>query len=166
MHGWKITFSASQSQNADDCKSVAHRLFDIEACNTAAVLSDILTDKALRINQKHVALLKKLNIPKNAKQLNSILKLAAGGTVKLKDLYGEEIEDEKTSVCLKDDWEQLEPKLKETPEEKIQLIICVKQIYDWTLLAGILGGKTSISAAKRPEAIKAHNTPNGRLRAL
>ncbi len=69
----------------------------------------------------------------------------------------------KTSVCLKDDWEQLEPKLKETPEEKIQLIICVKQIYDWALLAGILGGETSISAAKirlyekqpkRPEAIK------------
>lgn len=150
LNAWleNYAFSASQSQNADDCKSVAHRLFDIEACNTAAVLSDILTDKALRINQKHEALLKKLDIPKNAKQLNSILKLAAGGTVKLKDLYGEEIEDEKTSVCLKDDWEQLEPKLKETPEEKIQLIICVKQIYDWALLAGILGGETSISAAK------------------
>ena len=81
----------------------------------------------------------------------------------------------KTSVCLKDDWEQLEPKLKETPEEKIQLIICVKQIYDWALLAGILGGETSISAAKIRlyekhrsdlKQLKAHNTPNGRLRAL
>lgn len=126
---------------------VPEQLFEINR-DTLEIFTGALTDKTLSVSQKHKKLLEDLNISKTQTKLNNILKLMTGGTVKLKDLYDEETEGELKSICLKKDWEQNEAKLVEALGERLELILGIKQIYDYSLLSEILGNETSLSAAK------------------
>ena len=110
-------------------------------------LTDILKNKKLGITKKHEQLLQCLNISKSSKQLSSILKLIAGGSVNLNSLYNQEIEGEIKTICLKD-WEQSESKLNQALGERMELVLSIKQIYDFSLLAEILGEEKYISCAK------------------
>lgn len=128
-------------------EDIPEQLFKINQ-NTLEIFAETLTDKTLSMSQKHKKLIDSLNIPKSETQLNNILKLMAGGTVKLNDLYGEEIEIEPKSICLKNDWEENQAKFAEALGERMELILGVKQIYDYALLAEILGKEPYLSAAK------------------
>lgn len=126
---------------------VPEQLFEIKQ-DTLEIFEGVLTDKTLSASQKHKKLLEGLNISKTQTKLNNILKLMTGGTVKLKDLYDEETEGELKSICLKKDWEQNQAKLAEVLGERLELILGIKQIYDYSLLSEILGKEASLSAAK------------------
>lgn len=140
-------FSMDLPDDKEYRDDVPEQLFEIKQ-DTLEIFEGVLTDKTLSVSQKHKKLLEGLNISKTQTKLNNILKLMTGGTVKLKDLYDEETEGELKSICLKKDWEQNQAKLAETLGERLELILGIKQIYDYSLLSEILGKEASLSAAK------------------
>ena len=76
-----------------------------------------------------------------------IIKLLSGGTYDLQKLFpGMEVE-EKTSVCLKKPEEEFLNILSLAGEEA-DILIAMRNLYDWATLADILKGKNSISEGK------------------
>lgn len=78
-----------------------------------------------------------------------ILKLLAGGTYKLSDLFGNDDYDEleNKSVSLGMDEEKLAAISAEIGDD-YDLIAAMRPIYDWALLVNTLSGETTISKAK------------------
>lgn len=78
-----------------------------------------------------------------------ILKLLAGGTYKLSDLFGNDDYDEleNKSVSLAMDEEKLAAISAEIGDD-YDLIAAMRPIYDWALLVNTLAGETTISEAK------------------
>ena len=88
----------------------------------------------------------------------SILKLLAGGTVKLKDLYGkEEYSDiEPASISLGMEDEKFDSVITAL-EDDSELIIKLKAIYDWSVLCNLLAGEKYISLSKVKEYEQHHD---------
>ena len=77
----------------------------------------------------------------------SIIKLLAGGTVKLKDLYGNEGYDELGSFSLGKSDEDYDAVLRELGDDG-ELLIRLKTVYDWEILADLQGECKYISQKK------------------
>lgn len=78
---------------------------------------------------------------------DSILRLLAGGTCKLKDLFGKEEYEEFGSLTLGQDEDKF-AELMGNIGEDYDLIAVLRAIYDWAVLADTLGDAKSISEAK------------------
>ncbi len=81
---------------------------------------------------------------------DSIIRLLAGGQCKLKDIFGKEEYADLDSVSLKMDEEKFTEILSEIGDDK-DLLILLRALYDWSLLADILDGQSgeaTISGAK------------------
>lgn len=81
--------------------------------------------------------------------LEGIIKLLAGGTYSLKDLFGKEEYDslEIKSVSLGMDDEKLAQVMADLGED-YDLISALRALYDWAVLADALGNNSTISEAK------------------
>lgn len=77
----------------------------------------------------------------------AIVKLLAGGTVKIKDLYGNDVYEEVGSVSLGMDDEKLVAIISEIGDDG-ELLRILRTVYDWAVLADTLGSYNCISEAK------------------
>lgn len=112
-------------------------------------VAGILTDKSNNTMQKRKLLLECAGISKEQPQFQAILELMAGRTVSLNALYADNVEtDELHKLCLRDDFEEVEGKLLLLLGDRIELILGIKEIYDWALLAEMRKGERYLSAAK------------------
>lgn len=78
---------------------------------------------------------------------DAIVRLLAGGTVKLKDLFFNEAYDELGSVCLGMDEDKL-GEIMASMGEDYDLIASMRKLYDWSVLVEVLGDEETISMAK------------------
>ena len=76
-----------------------------------------------------------------------LIKLLSGGKCKLSDLFNKEEYTHLESISLGMEDEKLAAALMEIGDDE-GLILCLKALYDWSLLIDILKGKESISEAK------------------
>ena len=79
-----------------------------------------------------------------------IIRLLAGGTCKLRDLYGKEEYEDFGSVSLEMDDDKLAEIMINIGED-YELIAVLRSLHDWSVLADILDGQnglTNISTAK------------------
>ena len=84
---------------------------------------------------------------------DSIIRLLAGEQCKLKDIFGKEEYAELDSVSLKMDEEKFTEILGEIGDDR-ELLVLLRSLYDWSLLADILDGQSgeaTISGAKVAE---------------
>ncbi|SFB39241.1 CRISPR-associated endonuclease Csn1 [Acetitomaculum ruminis DSM 5522] len=121
----------------------------------STVLADIIKND-MRVNDKYKALKEYLfGTTKPTKEISDtfpyskegILKLISGGTYKLKDLYGKEEYDEFGSISLKMDDEKMMEIASQIGDD-FELIVALRSISDWSILAKVLGEKKTISKAK------------------
>ncbi len=78
---------------------------------------------------------------------DSLVRLLAGGTVKLKDLFGNDDYSESGSVALGMDDEKLAAIMTEIGDD-FELIAAMRRVYDWAVLADIIGDNSCISESK------------------
>lgn len=79
--------------------------------------------------------------------IDTIIRLLAGGTCKLKDIFGKDEYDEFGSITLGQD-EDKYAELMGNIGADYDLISALRGIYDWSVLADTLGDAVSISEAK------------------
>ena len=120
--------------------------FDLSAEEGAL---DVLKNKKMskRDRQKELSELFKAG---KDKTLNALIRLMTGGTANMKDLF-EDYEGEKKSFSFDvPSFEESEfPALQqEVGAEEAEIIMLAKAVYDWTVLAGIMGEESYISRAK------------------
>lgn len=80
----------------------------------------------------------------------AVIALICGKKEKASVLFGEEIlsEDKKVMIDLTGDFEKWTSEYSNVLGDRFELIEQLKAVYDWAVLADILGGETSISEAK------------------
>lgn len=76
-----------------------------------------------------------------------MIKLLAGGTCKVKDIYGKEEYDELGSISLGMDDEKM-AEFAANLGDDFEVIVVLRKLYDWAVLADTLGNASSISEAK------------------
>lgn len=79
--------------------------------------------------------------------INAILKLLAGGTVTAKELFCQREYEEKISISLRKSQEEFEALLAELDEEA-ELLVGLRNLYDWSILYEASGGDVCISKTK------------------
>ncbi len=86
------------------------------------------------------------------KQQNAIIKLIAGGTINIDELFDDDnlVESEFKKLCFKgiNYEEEVRPNLETILVDKIVLIDKLKQIYDYVILQNILSGERYLSYAR------------------
>lgn len=131
-------------------------------------IADILSDRRLGVTRKSAALQEKFPRAKE-KPVKNLIKLLAGGTVKLDELFADEtLKDyEKNKLSLGDgDYDDKIDDIAETVgEDRFSLIEAAKQLYDWALLAKLMGGCHTLSEAK-VRLYEKHRADLKRLKAL
>lgn len=131
-------------------------------------IADILSDRRLGVTRKSAALQEKFPRAKE-KPVKNLIKLLAGGTVKLDELFADEtLKDyEKNKLSLGDgDYDDKIDDIAETVgEDRFSLIEAAKQLYDWALLAELMGGCHTLSEAK-VRLYEKHRADLKRLKAL
>ena len=120
-------------------------------CDSEQELADILKNREMKVTAKTSALTKQFHVDNKEKGKKAIIKLLAGGTVALKDLFAEEgLADAEiskisfASASYDDDILALE----DTIPEHIYIIQKIKMLYDWGVLANIIGKEKYLSFAK------------------
>lgn len=125
---------------------------DLESVSNALKLKCGVTRKAKALSTalfgENTSVSKIIN-EQYAYNYDLVIKLLCGGKVGLKELFGkEEYADlEEKSVALNFDDEKLSGVLQSIGDDA-ELIYRLKQIYDWSVLVDVLGGKQTISEAK------------------
>lgn len=131
-------------------------------------IAEILSDRRLGVTRKSAALQEKFPRAKE-KPVKNLIKLLAGGTVKLDELFADEtLKDyEKNKLSLGDgDYDDKIDDIAETVgEDRFSLIEAAKQLYDWALLAELMGGCHTLSEAK-VRLYEKHKSDLKRLKAL
>lgn len=131
-------------------------------------IAEILSDRRLGVTRKSAALQEKFPRAKE-KPVKNLIKLLAGGTVKLDELFADEtLKDyEKNKLSLGDgDYDDKIDDIAETVgEDRFSLIEAAKQLYDWALLAELMGGCHTLSEAK-VRLYEKHRADLKRLKAL
>ena len=115
-------------------------------------LKDVLKDKNLGVTKRYQKLQGLFGTDKKNKQTTAILKLLSGAKgILLSDIFADEnlkeIDNNKISFSESGSDEKLEQILAEFPELEV-VLLSVKALYDWSLLAEILEGFDSLSSAK------------------
>lgn len=83
--------------------------------------------------------------------VNELIKLVSGGVIEISKLFmNEEYQElENNKIRLSDAaFDEKEPELRESLGDDFGLIAAAKNIYDWSLLTGVLGSSGSLSEAK------------------
>lgn len=131
-------------------------------------IAEILSDRRLGVTRKSAALQEKFPRAKE-KPVKNLIKLLAGGTVKLDELFADEtLKDyEKNKLSLGDgDYDDKIDDIAETVgEDRFSLIEAAKQLYDWALLAELMGGGHTLSESK-VKIYEKHKSDLKRLKAL
>lgn len=131
-------------------------------------IADILSDRRLGVTRKSAALQGKFPRAKET-PVKKLIKLLAGGTVDLDELFADEtLKDyEKNKLSLGDgDYDDKIDDIAETVgEDRFSLIEAAKQLYDWALLAELMGGCHTLSEAK-VRLYEKHRADLKRLKAL
>lgn len=111
---------------------------------------DALTDRTLGVLKKKAALYAASGLNKKSnRQLLAIIDLLAGAKASLCDLCDMQIENtELQKLSFEDENDTLMDQLSDLLGEHMQLVLCVKRVYDWSILSELLGGKPTLSAAK------------------
>ena len=113
------------------------------------MFADTLTDRKLNTTQKRNGLLASTGIDKAQEQLYAIVELLAGRTVSLDALFADKVSTEDIAkLCLQSDFDDVEDKLLLAVGDRIELVLAVKEIYDWALLKELLDGEEYLSFAK------------------
>lgn len=114
-------------------------------------VKDIFRNKKLGVKEKAKALLQALGKEKE-KDFKAMMTLAAGGTVLLSDILGEEgLKDfEKNKVSFSGaQFEENEPDIMAELGDRYDLIAALHGLYNWSLLAELMGNYRYISEAKK-----------------
>ncbi len=121
-------------------------------CPDVDAFSKILKDKSLSKRSKADAICKLFGISKKDKentQKYAVLTTLSGSTVALFDIFDDdELKADKKKVCLADDMSEKEAEYREILGERFELIEKLKAVYDWSVLADILGEEDYISYSK------------------
>ena len=113
-------------------------------------MKDILKDKKLGVKEKAASLLQCLGQGKE-KDFKAMMTLAAGGTVSLSDIFNDEkLKDfEKNKVNFSSaQFEENEPDIMAELGDRYDLIAALHGLYNWSLLAELMGEYHYISEAK------------------
>lgn len=120
----------------------AFTLADPDAFKTA------VCDRSLSASKKETALKKAAGFHKDEKKLGALVKLIAGGKVRLSELFDQEFaQEDDEKISFKEKFDDQQEKLSGLLGEDMQLVLLAKRIYDRGLLEGILNGEECISAA-------------------
>lgn len=106
-------------------------------------LSAILSDNTLTITAKKKAMEKLL--PHEDLKQKTIITFLSGGKGKLSDLFGEELKEcEKNSFSFKeDDFDAISPIIEAALGDRFDGVLLLKSVYDWSVLAKILGANNN-----------------------
>lgn len=113
-------------------------------------MKDILKDKKLGVKEKAASLLQCLGQGKE-KDFKAMMTLAAGGTASLSDIFNDEkLKDfEKNKVNFSSaQFEENEPDIMAELGDRYDLIAALHGLYNWSLLAELMGEYRYISEAK------------------
>lgn len=113
-------------------------------------MKDILKDKKLGVKEKAASLLQCLGQGKE-KDFKAMMTLAAGGTASLSDIFNDEkLKDfEKNKVNFSSaQFEENEPDIMAELGDRYDLIAALHGLYNWSLLAELMGEHRYISEAK------------------
>ncbi len=120
-------------------------------CTNETAFGTVLKDKSLSKSGKTAAAAELFGITKKSNpQLYACLALACGATVKLKDLFHDDTlaEAEKPSIAFTGSYEDNEPEYQSLLEERFELVVRIKALYDWAILDEILAGHQYLCEAK------------------
>lgn len=116
----------------------------------------ILKDKSLSKREKTEKILQVWDVIKD-KQLKEVVQLICGGTANLSTLFMDEslkealkvfeIKDSKISFSIAV-YEEKESDLQSVLEQRFDLVYAAKMLYDWSLLAELMGDRKTLSEAK------------------
>lgn len=116
----------------------------------------ILKDKSLSKKEKTEKILQVWDVIKD-KQLKEVVQLVCGGTANLSTLFMDESLKEALKVFeIKDSkisfsnsvYEEKESDLQSVLEQRFDLVYAAKMLYDWSLLAELMGDRKTLSEAK------------------
>lgn len=133
-------------------RSIKDEELDFEICiadEELQIIEDVLKNRGLTKSVKKTRLIKLLGAKSPCEK--AALNLVAGGTVKLSDIFGDSRLDscEKPKISFADaSYEEYEGIVEEELGEQSIIIEMAKAVYDWSVLADILGGYDSVSDAK------------------
>lgn len=131
-------------------------------------IAAILSDRSLGVTRKKAALLECLPRAKE-KSVKVLAVLLAGGKASLDGLFGDETlkEFDKNSFSFGDsDYDDKADEIAETVgSDRWELIAAAKSLYDWALLAELMGGCRTLSEAK-VRIYEKHRADLKRLKAL
>ncbi len=125
--------------------------YEIELSATSIEkVGNILRNRNLGKTPKTNSLCAAFDVTKKNEQKYAILKLLAGATVDLADIFADEELDsaEKKNICFDSGYAENEEIYASLLEERFELIVLAKAVYDWGVLADILKGEQYISFAK------------------
>ncbi len=120
-------------------------------CDSPEELGAILKDRAKAKEKKYLAGLKICGINKKSQPREAaVVALICGKKEKASALFGMDIlvDDKQLSIDLTGDFEKWTSEYSGVLGDRFELIEQLKAVYDWTVLADILGEETYISAAK------------------
>ncbi|MEE0956763.1 MAG: type II CRISPR RNA-guided endonuclease Cas9 [Ruminococcus sp.] len=121
-------------------------------CNKPDVLADVLKDRKRKINTKYADSIELCDINKKTdKRAAAVIALICGKSESASVLFDEEITDENGKLLkieLKGDYETRSADYVKVLGDKFELIEKLKAVYDWAVLADILGNEKYISVAK------------------
>ncbi len=123
--------------------------FHISDAENIGQIEGILRDTALTRSAKKACLVRMLGAKTTCEK--GVLALITGNTVKLNDLFeSSDLDDcERPKICFSDNqYEEYMPVIQAQLGEQYFLVEQAKAVYDWSVLADILGDYTSISEAK------------------
>ena len=129
-------------------------------CNDTEKLSLVLKDKKISKTKKNSIIAELFGITKKAnEQEYAILSLLSGSSVDLFKIFNDETlkEAEKKKVCFSSGFEDSESDYQNILGERFETLEIIKTVYDWAILADILGGEEYISSAKIAIYEKHHN---------
>ena len=118
-------------------------------CESEQELHDILLSRTLNKAQRKKHLAQQFHVEKKDGCSYAVIELLTGAKVSLNSLYGEgTANDEIDKISLEDEFDLYEEKLVERLGDRIELILAVKEIYDWSRLETMLDGEKYLSFAK------------------
>ena len=119
------------------------------APNDLETLKKLLISRSLNKTQRKKQLAELFSLTKEDGPCYAVIELLAGSKVSLDSLYGAGTANEEISkISLEEDFEAIESKLLATLGDRIELILAVKEIYDWALLETMRNGEQYLSCAK------------------
>ncbi len=129
------------------------------------LLKQTLISRSLKKVQRKKQLAQLFSVSKEDGACFAVVELLAGGKVSLNDLYEREVSNEEISkINLEDEFDSVEDKLVSALGDDMELILAVKEIYDWARLETMRDGEQYLSFAK-VKAYEKHHRDLERLKA-